>query len=125
MVVLLKKLTYGALLSPSEASEEFRQGIFLCFRALLFSLCSCSHVSCSCNHITALPALSDDNIISSAAGYASDSEQCLLAFLRSQTASPAVGHWLSLLLKVCLNLSFQKYFNSNSFIHYPLLSFVF
>ncbi|XAR67264.1 hypothetical protein NMG60_11001953 [Bertholletia excelsa] len=27
MVVVLKKLTYGAMLSPSEASEEFREGV--------------------------------------------------------------------------------------------------
>nr|XP_025625066.1 uncharacterized protein LOC112717178 isoform X2 [Arachis hypogaea] len=75
MVVLLKKLTYGALLTPAEASEEFREGIILCFRALLLGLSPCSDVSCSY------------------------SEECLLAFLRSQSASAAVGHWLSLLLK--------------------------
>ncbi|KAJ1440469.1 Armadillo-type fold [Sesbania bispinosa] len=102
MVVLLKKLTYGALLSPSEASEEFREGILLCFRALLLSLYSCSDVSCSCKQIPGLPALSDNickDRLYKTSKYGSESEECLLAFLRSQTASAAVGHWLSLLLK--------------------------
>lgn len=104
MVVLLKKLTYGALLSPSEASEELREGILLCFRALLLSLHSCSDVSCSCKQIPGLPALADnmyDTLLHKSFKYGSESEECLLAFLRSQTASAAVGHWLSLLLKVC------------------------
>lgn len=103
MVVLLKKLTYGALLSPSQASEEFREGILLCFRALLLSLNSCSDASCSCKQIPGLPAL-PNNIYSDRVKktfkYSSESEECLLEFLRSQTASAAVGHWISLLLKV-------------------------
>ncbi|XP_061348789.1 uncharacterized protein LOC133294152 [Gastrolobium bilobum] len=103
MVVLLKKLTYGALLSPSEASEEFREGILLCFRALLLSLYSCSDVSCSCKQIPGLPALSDniynDRLTHKTFKYDSEPEECLLAFLRSKTASASVGHWLSLLLK--------------------------
>lgn len=104
MVVLLKKLTYGALLSPSEASEEFREGILLCFRALLLSLHSCCDVSCSCKQITGLPALSDNiynDRLHKTFNYGSESGECLLAFLRSEAASAAVGHWLSLLLKVC------------------------
>ncbi|XP_057445724.1 uncharacterized protein LOC130737884 [Lotus japonicus] len=102
MVVLLKKLTYGALLSPSEASEEFREGILLCFRALLLSLHSCCDVSCSCKQITGLPALSDNiynDRLHKTFNYGSESGECLLAFLRSEAASAAVGHWLSLLLK--------------------------
>ncbi|CAL0302378.1 unnamed protein product [Lupinus luteus] len=101
MVVLLKKLTYGALLSPSEASEEFREGIILCFRALLLSLQSCSNVSCSCKQISGLPALSDNmfDTHQKTFKYRSESEECVLAFLQSETASAAVGHWLSLLLK--------------------------
>ncbi|KAK4261906.1 hypothetical protein QN277_004842 [Acacia crassicarpa] len=102
MVVLLKKLTYGALLSPSEASEEFREGIILCFRALLLSLHSCSDASCSCEKIPGLPALSedaDDTSLWNSFKSAAESEVCLLAFLRSQAASAAIGHWLSLLLK--------------------------
>ncbi|GAU34751.1 hypothetical protein TSUD_17230 [Trifolium subterraneum] len=102
MVVILKKLTYGALLSPSEASEEFREGILLCFRALLLNLNSCSDASCSCKQIPGLPALSDNiynHTLHKNLKYDSESEECLLAFLRSQTASAAVGHWISLLLK--------------------------
>ncbi|WJX17050.1 hypothetical protein P8452_07005 [Trifolium repens] len=102
MVVILKKLTYGALLSPSEASEEFCEGILLCFRALLLNLNSCSNASCSCKQIPGLPALSDNvynHELHKNFKYDSESEECLLAFLRSQTASAAVGHWISLLLK--------------------------
>lgn len=105
MVVLLKKLTYGALLSPSEGSEEFREGIILCFRALLLSLQSCSDESCSCGQIPGLPALSEntynDTPLRKSFKCGAESELCLLTFLHSQTASAAVGHWLSLLLKVC------------------------
>ena len=104
MVVLLKKLTYGAMLSPSEASEEFREGILLCVKALLLSLYSCSDVSCLCEQIPGLPALSDDiynDELHKTFKYGSESDKCLLAFLQSQFASAAVGHWLSLLLKVC------------------------
>ncbi|RDX87599.1 TELO2-interacting protein 1-like protein, partial [Mucuna pruriens] len=102
MVVLLKKLTYAAMLSPSEASEEFRGGILLCVKALLLSLYSCSDVSCLCKQIPGLPALSDDiynDRLQKSFKYGSESEECLLAFLQSQFASAAVGHWLSLLLK--------------------------
>lgn len=106
MAVLLKKLTYGAMLSPSEASEEFREGILLCVKALLLSLHSCSDVSCLCKHIPGLPALSvSDDIykdrLHKTSKYDSETDECLLAFLQSQFASAAVGHWLSLLLKVC------------------------
>ncbi|QCD89332.1 Armadillo-type fold [Vigna unguiculata] len=103
MVVLLKKLTYGAMLSPSEASEEFREGILLCVKALLLSLYSCSNMSCVCKQIPGLPALSDgDNNDRLHKTFMSDSEsgECLLAFLQSQFASAAIGHWISLLLKV-------------------------
>ncbi|KAG1362012.1 putative TELO2-interacting protein [Cocos nucifera] len=75
MVVVLKKLTSGALLSPSEASEEFREGIIKCFSTL------------QTEHATSVR-------------YFLEPEECLLAFLRSQNASAAVGHWLSLLLQV-------------------------
>ena len=105
MVLILKKLTYGALLSPSEASEEFREGIILCFRMLLVNIYPCSDNSCSCKQVVGLPALLDDMYHDMPLGrssiYGSESEVCLLAFLHSQTASAAVGHWLSLLLKVC------------------------
>ncbi|CAL5402515.1 unnamed protein product [Camellia sinensis] len=78
VVVLLKKLTYGAMLSPTEVSEEFREGVF---RRDVQS------------QISILPR------------HVSETEECLLAFLHSQTASAAIGHWLSLLLK---NLGFYE-----------------
>ncbi|KAK7349039.1 hypothetical protein VNO80_23875 [Phaseolus coccineus] len=102
MVVLLKKLTYGAMLSPSEASEEFREGILLCVKALLLSLYPCSDMSCVCKQIPGLPTLSDEDSndrLHKTFMNGSESEECLLAFLQSQFASAAIGHWLSLLLK--------------------------
>lgn len=105
MVVVLKKLTCGALLSPSEASEEFREGVIRCFRALLLRLDTCSDVSCLCKQVLGVPALSKGRDLRTAvkprSEFVSEPEECLLAFLQSQTVSAAVGHWLSLLLKVC------------------------
>ncbi|GLU04997.1 hypothetical protein SLE2022_221220 [Rubroshorea leprosula] len=103
MVVVLKKLTYAALLSPSEAAEEFREGVIKCFRALLSNVLPCSNKSCSCKEIHDLPMLLESRDLQTTPTGPSkhDSEQgeCLHAFLRSQAASAAVGHWLSLLLK--------------------------
>ena len=104
MVVVLKKLTYGAMLSPSEASEEFREGVFRCFRALFLNLDLCANKSCSCKQINGSPILlarrDMQSPISVLPKYDSETEECLLAFLHSHTAAAAVGHWLSLLLKV-------------------------
>ncbi|XP_031381472.1 uncharacterized protein LOC116196072 isoform X2 [Punica granatum] len=104
MVAVLKKLTHGALLSPSEATEEFREGIIKCFRALLMNLCPCSDDACSCKQITGVPALLMGEEMQSHLARPSTcrvgAEECLLAFLQSQDAAAAVGHWLSLLLKV-------------------------
>ncbi|XP_059666693.1 uncharacterized protein LOC132312369 [Cornus florida] len=103
MIVVLKKLTYGALLSPSEAAEEFREGVIRCFRALLLGLQLCSDKSCSCKQSNGLPTLAASRELlcprTRLPKYDSESEGCLLAFLQSQSASAAVGHWLSLLLK--------------------------
>lgn len=108
MVVVLKKLTYGALLSASEASEEFREGVIKCFRALIFSLQPCSDMSCSCKQSLGFPILlacGDLQIpLIRTSKYDSEAGECLIAFLQSQGASAAVGHWLSLLLKVCLTV---------------------
>lgn len=110
MVVILKKLTYAAMLSPSEASEEFREGVLRCFRAVLLCLHLCPNKSCSCKQVNGMPALLDGRDMHPILPKdASETDECLLAFLHSQTASAAVGHWLSLLLKV-------TYFFSRSFI---------
>ncbi|XP_024019137.1 uncharacterized protein LOC21399286 isoform X2 [Morus notabilis] len=103
MVVVMKKLTYGALLSPSDASEEFREGIIKCFRALISSLIPCSDESCTCKQTFHLPLLLDSRDLKTmpvrSAKYDSEPAECLIAFLQSQASSAAVGHWLSLLLK--------------------------
>lgn len=103
MVVVLKKLTSGALLSPFEASEEFREGVIKCFRAIFVNLCPCSDHACSCKQISGFPALAENRDFEGHLDVLSEESkpnECLLEFLRSETASAAVGHWLSLLLKV-------------------------
>ncbi|XP_074557066.1 uncharacterized protein LOC141813062 [Curcuma longa] len=101
MVVVLKKLNYGAMLSPTEASEEFRGGIIKCFKAMLLTLQPCSNSSCICKQRVALPTI-EPFITASISynthlSYQMEPQECLLAFLQSQNASAAVGHWLSLL----------------------------
>ncbi|KAJ1296121.1 hypothetical protein BS78_01G274900 [Paspalum vaginatum] len=103
MVAMLKKLTSGAMLSPLEASEEFRGSIIRCFRALVMQLQPCSNRSCSCKQGTVLPTTPTSSNLEVASvvrsKHSGQQEECLLAFLRSQDASAAVGHWLSLLLQ--------------------------
>ncbi|KAL8136555.1 hypothetical protein V2J09_002556 [Rumex salicifolius] len=102
MTVLLKKLTCGAMLPPSESAEEFREGVIRCFRMLVSNLHPCSDESCSCRQSLFCPVLSDDSDLVSSTDahlkHQSQPNECLLAFLQSQSASAAVGHWLSLLL---------------------------
>lgn len=104
MVVILKKLTHGALLSPMEASEEFREGVIRCFKALLLNLSSCSDGSCQCKQIddSLLPHEKELQFpVHKASIHNLVEGECLLGFLQSEAASAAVGHWLSLLLKAC------------------------
>ncbi|KAK4794723.1 hypothetical protein SAY86_012717 [Trapa natans] len=103
MVMLIRKLTHGALLKPSEVTEEFREGVIKCFRAMLINLRHCHDSTCLCKQITGLPALlkvgeMQTNLIR-VSKFEMGTGECLLAFLQSQEASAAVGHWLSLLLK--------------------------
>ncbi|KAH9617362.1 hypothetical protein KSS87_016203 [Heliosperma pusillum] len=105
LTVLIKKLTYAAMLSASEASEEFRQGVVMCFRTLLLNLTPCLHTSCSCPRSLGTPSLLDTTHSKGFTAphlttYHCQPSDCLIAFLQSQTASPAVGHWLSLLLNI-------------------------
>lgn len=107
MVVVLKKLTCGALLSPLEASEEFREGIIKCFKAIFMNLYPCPNDACSCKKISGSPALAENREFQGHLDVLSEESkpnECLLEFLRSETASAAVGHWLSLLLKVWKNM---------------------
>ncbi|KAL9412505.1 hypothetical protein AB3S75_046018 [Citrus x aurantiifolia] len=99
MVVLTTKLAKAAMLSPSEASEEFREGAIKCFRAVFSSLRGCSDDFCSCNQILGFPELLESNTLQRSFSKASESGECLVAFLQSQDASVAVGYWLSFLLK--------------------------
>ncbi|GER37568.1 ARM repeat superfamily protein [Striga asiatica] len=105
MVVVLKKLTHGAMLSPLEASEEFREGVIRCFRALLLNLCPCPDVSCPCKQTGDCPVIRAGKELQFLDTKLSKcnrvSGECLLAFLQSEPASAAIGHWLSLLLKAC------------------------
>ncbi|CAN8233709.1 unnamed protein product [Cochlearia groenlandica] len=104
MVVIMKKLTSGAILTPLEASEEFREGIVKCFRALISGLIPCSDDSCSCKRTSGWPQLLDrreyQTQVSESFKYDLETRECLLAFLQSQSTLAAVGHWLSILLKV-------------------------
>ncbi|CAI9088011.1 OLC1v1022238C2 [Oldenlandia corymbosa var. corymbosa] len=103
MVVMLKKLSRAAMLSPLEASEEFREGIIKCFKAVLLRLQPCSDELCSCKQTDRMSELLDrkdsEFLLDNVAKYDSEPKDCLLAFLQSETASVAVGHWLQLLLK--------------------------
>ncbi|XP_047335958.1 uncharacterized protein LOC124939537 [Impatiens glandulifera] len=103
MIVILKKLTSGLMLSPAEASEEFREEVIRCFKALLLSLRQCSDRSCSCRGTNGLPSLlMRKDLPCKLVEFPQNdlgADKCLVAFLHSQNASAAVGHWLSLLLK--------------------------
>uniref|UniRef100_A0A803MXQ3 ARM repeat superfamily protein n=1 Tax=Chenopodium quinoa TaxID=63459 RepID=A0A803MXQ3_CHEQI len=104
MTVVLKTLTHGAMLSPLEAAEEFREGVVKCFRTLISNIISCSDTSCSCKHSLSQPLLLDtEDFRSSTAEHLechSQPKECLIAFLQSESSSAAVGHWLSLLLNI-------------------------
>ncbi|CAN0905959.1 TELO2-interacting protein 1 homolog [Linum grandiflorum] len=103
MVVVMKKLTNAALLSPSEASEEFREGVIKCLRNLLKGLSPCADETCSCRQTHGMPALLE-NVelrwsLSQPLCYVTEVKECIIAFLQSDAASAAIGHLLSLLLK--------------------------
>ncbi|XP_057541930.1 uncharacterized protein LOC130820533 isoform X3 [Amaranthus tricolor] len=104
MTVLLNKLAYGAMLSPSEAAEEFRDSVVRCFRTLLSNLIPCSDTSCCCQNTSSRPALLDIGdskcLTSKHLEHYCEPNECLISFLQSEGAAAAVGHWLSLLLNI-------------------------
>ncbi|KAL9226053.1 hypothetical protein vseg_001907 [Gypsophila vaccaria] len=104
MAVVMKKLTYGAMLSASEAAEEFREGVVRCFRTLLLNLTHCFDTSCSCKHSSVRPSLFEtsesEGLTTGPSKHQYQQMECLIAFLQSESASAAVGHWLSLLLNI-------------------------
>ncbi|KNA08663.1 hypothetical protein SOVF_160610 isoform A [Spinacia oleracea] len=104
MTVVLKTLTHGAMLSPSEAAEEFRGGVVKCFRTLISNIILCSDTSCSCKESFSRPPLLDIEDLKCSTvehlEHHSYPKECLIAFLQSECASAAVGHWLSILLNI-------------------------
>lgn len=118
------------MLSPSEASEEFRDSVVRCFRTLLSNLIPCSDTSCCCQNTSSRPALLDIGdskcLTSKHLEHYSEQNECLITFLQSEGAAAAVGHWLSLLLNVCESLVLAMAFmlNTEIFILFTLfLSF--
>ncbi|KAG0557818.1 hypothetical protein KC19_11G159100 [Ceratodon purpureus] len=119
MTTLIGKLTKAALLSPVEASEEFRHGIVMCIRSVFQALQPCKSVSCSCKYVLPSPftilhrdpgelyegythtAMEEDVIDEefTTIDYATP-EPCPLGFLQSLDMGPAIGHLLSLLLQI-------------------------
>ncbi|KAJ1693480.1 hypothetical protein LUZ63_010178 [Rhynchospora breviuscula] len=104
MVMILKKLTSGAMLSHTDASEEFRIGIIRSFKAMLLRMQPCSVSFCVCKrsvipHTAVEITHLDFNLANNKRYGSTDSPGCLLAFLQSPDASAAVGHWFSLLLQ--------------------------
>ncbi|URE24386.1 TELO2 interacting protein 1 [Musa troglodytarum] len=91
MVVVLKKITFGAMLSHYEASEEFRVGIIRCFRTMLLNLQPCSVNSCSCKQRVIMPTSKSIDgafvLHNTISRNHVESLDCLLAFLQSQNAS--------------------------------------
>ncbi|WRX30056.1 hypothetical protein QQP08_022543 [Theobroma cacao] len=103
MVVILRNLTFAAFLSPSEASEEFHEGVIKCFRALLPNLHPCFNQFSLCKQSLDFPKLLETRDLQTPTGTLKhDLEQgeSSLAFLQSEAVLAAVGHWLLPLLKV-------------------------
>lgn len=123
LTTLLRKLTGAAMMSPAEASEEFRHGTVLCLRSVFQALQPCKSSSCSCKYV--LPSVFD--MLKQDSGdpyksythpaqeeYTADEELtpvdyvapevCPLGYLQSLDMAPAIGHLLSLLLQVCWTL---------------------
>ena len=123
MTTLIGKLTKAALLSPAEASEEFRQGIVLCIKSVVQALQACKSLSCSCKYVLLSPfsilnqdprelyegytyTAAEEDVIDeelTTVDYVTP-EVCPLGFLQSIDMAPVIGHLLSLLLQVAHQL---------------------
>lgn len=116
--LLLRKLTAAAMLSPEEASEEFRHGAVKCLKEFLVGLMPCCRLLCSCK-LAGLPhpviydegclradlSCTSNTMPESTAKHVvkemvTDNEECLIEFLQSKSMSPAVGHLLSLFIQI-------------------------
>ncbi|GJZ12800.1 TELO2-interacting protein 1 [Tanacetum coccineum] len=100
--------------APPKISDAVAEGVLRCLehllikchvpslnQALLKALCFSSNSSCQCEQLKSLPKLIHNKRFSQSSFpvHELDIDECLLAFLRSQSAAVTVGHWLSLLLK--------------------------
>lgn len=122
MSVLLRKLTAAAMLSPQEASEEFRHAAVKSLKILFSGLTSCRRSSCGCR-LSALPhcIISSEGWLNadivSSLSFSSrcrskgeneedreeSCEECLIEFLQSKNMSATVGHLLSIFLQISEN----------------------
>ncbi|KAL2608666.1 hypothetical protein R1flu_027239 [Riccia fluitans] len=111
MTMMLRKLTGAAMLTASEAAEEFRHGVVKCLKALLASLSSCSSGSCTCQSVSSSPIevlkQSIWNSVGSVKMHSSkfqttmdEKDICPLGLLQLESEAPAVGHLISLLLQI-------------------------
>lgn len=118
MITLIRKLTGAAMLSPADASEEFRHGIIMCLRSVFQALKGCKSLSCSCKYVLPSPfsiLKQDPGDLYEGYGYIGDVEEeageedtvdytapevCPLGYLQSVDMAPAIGHLLSLLLQI-------------------------
>ncbi|KAL3699023.1 hypothetical protein R1sor_017045 [Riccia sorocarpa] len=111
MTMMLRKLTGAAMLTASEAAEEFRHGVVKCLKALLTNLSSCSSGLCTCQSVspsrfemlkqtTRKSAESFEIPSSKFEASMSEKDICPLGLLQMESMAPAVGHLISLLLQI-------------------------
>ncbi|OAE27011.1 hypothetical protein AXG93_1774s1210 [Marchantia polymorpha subsp. ruderalis] len=108
MIMMLRKLTGGAMLSTSEASEEFRHGVLKCLKSFLTNLRPCSTASCMCQSVSVSPFEALDKKIwnlvkaniQNIDSIIDESDVCPMGFLQTESMAPAVGHLISLLLQI-------------------------
>lgn len=118
MSVLLRKLTLAAMLSPDEASEEFRHAAVKSLKRLIAGLRPCRRSFCGCKSsalpypiifgkgclkadlVSALSTPPKNTAREAVEETAHENEECLIEFLQSENMSVAVGHLLSLFLQI-------------------------
>lgn len=119
------------MLSPAEASEEFRHGIVKCLQAVFQGLQPCKSLSCSCKYVLPSPfsilkqapedlyqgygyiGVEEDEAGEMEIVEYAAPEICPLGYLQSVEMAPAIGHLLSLLLQVCAPAKLSFTFDIN------------
>lgn len=117
MVTVLKSLSAAAMLTPAEASEEFRHGVVRCLKASFLSLQSCGDPSCRCSASWSPPQHGYGDGCNFYAEHvwtrcfavsqtrnSENIEACHVAYLQSDDMRVAIGHLFSVLLKVSHSL---------------------